>query len=100
MNIQFDEEEKVWKELYYIPYKILVINPILENNERESLFFKCQSEIFQWANREGLSGRKVFGFKVVENNNPDSIHFGRSEVWCQIECSKEEFEGWEKMNGR
>lgn len=95
---KINREELGLEPFYSIPYKILSINPILEDDYREQIFFRCQSEIFQWANREGLNGRKVFGFKVVKDEDPGSIHYGKSHVWCQIVCTKEEREEWEKLN--
>lgn len=81
----------------YIPHQILIINEQIETNEKDKGFMNCMERAFSFANEMGLRGKRVCGLRLQKpgDKNYDPLN-ARMILWCQIECTIEERENWEK----
>ena len=79
---------------YYIPHCIVKINSIVEV---DPMFESCMLRVFDWANRMGLEGKKVYSLNLVQplKDNYDPLNLD-SSLWCKLECTKEDREKWEQ----
>lgn len=82
----------------YIPHRLLVINDqIVEAKDNESME-RCYQLAFDWANRMGLEGKKVFSL-FLERPDPKNFNPMRQQsyLWCKIECTEEERAKWDEI---
>lgn len=81
---------------YSIPYVIVKMHPSIQIGN--DVYLDLMSRIFEWANKEGLSGKKVYGFKLV---TPEvGIPIQHTLFKCRVECTKEEYMEWLKEGAR
>jgi hypothetical protein len=92
-----DEEEKEVKS--YIHHRLLIINEQVDKNSNDDTFMRCMQISFDWANRMGLEGKRVWRLHLQEPDpndyNPLAQH---KSLWCMIECTIEERTRWEEIN--
>lgn len=83
---------------YYIPYKILIINEQVEKTAQDESFLHCMKLAFDWANRMGLKGKRVFDLYLEKpdyrNYDPLRQHH---TLWCKLECTEQDRKAWEKL---
>jgi hypothetical protein len=79
-----------------IPHKLLVINAFAEQSMEDPCFMQCMKMAFQWANDMGINGKKVFDLHL-ERADHNNLVARPAILWCNIECTIEERERWEKM---
>ncbi len=82
----------------YIPHRILIINEQICKNEEEKILTNCFQLSFDWANRMGLEGKRVFDLFLQK---PDERNYNpmrqQSFLWCKIECTIEERKLWDEQ---
>jgi hypothetical protein len=75
----------------YIPCCILRLNKQIE---RDPVLIQAMRLVFDWANKNGLAGKKVYNLKLDDPSaDPLSLSYG---LWCMVECTEEERKAWEK----
>jgi hypothetical protein len=80
----------------YIPHRILVINRAAIEHKDEETLSRCYQLAFDWANRMGQEGKKVFDlFLEKPDYGKDPLNIGRYYLWCKMECTIEEREKWD-----
>ena len=82
----------------YIPYRLLIINREITDNQNYRLLEEYYRRAFDWANQMGQQGKRVFNLSIQvpddENYNPKIRH---SYLWCMIECTEEERKIWDEI---
>lgn len=82
----------------FIPHKILVINDQVSVEQHNSTLSQCYALAFDWANRMGLEGKRVFDLLLkAPDYHQDPLNC-QSVLWCKIECSEEDRKIWEETN--
>ena len=82
---------------YYIPHRILIINECIIQSKDDENFMNVMKLAFDWSNKMGIQGKKVFGMYLelpnINNFNPLIQHY---TLWCKIECNEEQRKIWEE----
>jgi len=79
-----------------IPHTILTLTSQVDYKKQIEILKNAFSLVFDWANDAGLKGEKVSGFSIREDDPSIGPEYGKTFLWCRIECTKEEREEWEK----
>lgn len=77
----------------YIPHRLIVMNHIFEI---DPVLLRCIQLAFDWANEQGLQGKKCYGLHIEPPSlaNPLSQ---QSSLWCRFECAPEDRERWNEI---
>lgn len=82
----------------YIPHTILVINDQILSAKDDETLSRCYALAFDWANRMGKEGKKVFGLRL-KRPDPNDYNPSRMQSYlsCNIGCTVEERQKWDEM---
>lgn len=82
----------------YIPHRILIINDQINESARDKTLSECYRLAFDWANKMGSQGKKVFDLYLQKPDyDKDPMNMARYILWCKIECTIEERKLWEEQ---
>jgi len=79
----------------YIPKKLLVITYDVNSDVYNDVLIDCLFKSFDWANRMGLEGKKVYDLTLKEPDRDNPLSTALT-LWCKVECSEQERKDWEK----
>jgi hypothetical protein len=83
----------------FIPHNIITINRLVKDNKDLDVLHYCYRMAFDWANRMGLEGKRVYDLEMLEPPMND-VFFSRYYLCCKIECTLEERRAWEDQQVR
>lgn len=78
----------------FIPHNIITINQSILNKENLEFLHYCYERVFDWANRMGLEGKRVYDLEMLDPPMNDAF-FSRYYLCCKIECTLEQRKAWE-----